>query len=522
MTLLTGSDRQPLADAISIGAAHPDERLEITLVMRPGNLTGLQALLGQIIDGSAHPLNRNEYAAKHATLDADVQKVVEFAKTNDLVVVSVDTHTHRVILSATVERANAAFGVELHSYAYTGGTYRGRVGAIHLPPALDGVVDAVLGLDNRPIATPHFRPVTQRGNVRWAARNVSYYPTAVAELYDFPAGGGHGQCIALVELGGGYRNADLTTYFLNDLHLTSVPTVRTISIDHAANAPTGNANGPDGEVMLDIEVAAAIAPDAVIAVYFTNNTDAGFLNAITAAMHDTVNRPTVISISWGGPENAWTPQAMHAYDAAFQQAAVLGITVCVASGDNGSSDGETDGLDHVDFPASSPHVLACGGSYLRTGATGIQNETVWNDGSGGGASGGGISTVFYAFDWQKNITVDGHPLAKRGVPDVCGDADPASGYRILVDGQLTVIGGTSAVAPLWAALIARINANRGHSIGWVHSTLYANPSVFRDITVGTNGSFDACAGWDAATGLGSPKGTAIAAAFNTEVMDLRN
>src|SRR5487761_598338 len=121
--------------------------------------------------------------------------------------------------------------------------------------------------------------------------------------------------------------------------------------------------------MLDIEVAGAIAPAAAIAVYFAPNTDAGFLDAVTTAIHDDVRKPSVISISWGGPESTWTQQAMSAIDQAFQAAATLGITVCVAAGDSGSTDGVSDGSNHVDFPASSSGVLACGGTSLRASGT---------------------------------------------------------------------------------------------------------------------------------------------------------
>jgi kumamolisin len=269
--------------------------------------------------------------------------------------------------------------------------------------------------------------------------------------------------------------------------------------------------------MLDIEVAGAIAPGAKIAVYFAPNTDAGFLDAVTTAIHDTTNKPSVISISWGGPESSWTQQAMNAFDEAFQAAAAMGITVCVASGDNGSSDGVGDGADHVDFPASSPYALACGGTSLRAAGTSIASETVWNDGAQGGAGGGGVSDIFALPTWQNGLKVaktDGSgPLQQRGVPDVAGDADPETGYDVRIDGSDTVIGGTSAVAPLWAGLIARINASKGSAVGYINPQIYKSASALNDITKGDNGDFDAAPGWDACTGLGSPKGAALLAAL---------
>jgi kumamolisin len=346
-----------------------------------------------------------------------------------------------------------------------------------------------------------------------SSSSASFTPTQIATLYGFPPGSGEGECVALIELGGGYRPADLATYFAG-LRLNA-PSVTAVSVDHGKNAPTGSADGPDGEVMLDVEVVGAIAPQAHIAVYFSPNTDAGFLDAITTAVHDTVNKPSIISISWGGPESSWTAQAISAMDAAFQAAAAMGITVCVAAGDNGSSDGVAGGGDHVDFPASSPFALACGGTSLKAQGASIEHEMVWNDGAGGGATGGGISSVFPAAAWQSGlqaVKAQGAEIAltMRGVPDVAGNADPETGYQVRIDGSNTVIGGTSAVAPLWAALIARLNQTTGKPAGYLNPQLYKNPRAFRDITQGNNGDFAAAAGWDACTGLGTPNGAELA------------
>jgi kumamolisin len=277
--------------------------------------------------------------------------------------------------------------------------------------------------------------------------------------------------------------------------------------------------------MLDIEVIGAIAPGARIVAYFADNTDAGFLNAITTAIHDNTNKPSVISISWGGPESSWTQQAMTSMDDAFQSASALGITVCIAAGDNGSTDGVTDGASHVDFPASSPNVLACGGTRLSSSGTSISSEVVWNDlSSSEGATGGGVSDVFALPTWQSDAGVppsaNSNHRVGRGVPDVAGDADPTTGYDILVDGQSGAIGGTSAVAPLWAALIALINQSNGKPAGFVNPTLYASGDTsgdFRDITSGNNGAYSAGPGWDACSGLGSPNGGKLATALKAQV-----
>ncbi len=258
----------------------------------------------------------------------------------------------------------------------------------------------------------------------------------------------------------------------------------------------------------------ALAPKADIVVYFAPNTDAGFVDAIANATHAAL-APTTMSISWGQSEDAWTAQARTALDDALVDAAALGVTVTAAAGDNGSSDGATDGKNHVDFPASSPHLLACGGTSLQASGSTISSETVWNDGSGRGATGGGVSDAYPLPAWQQGAGVPAAPSAGggRGVPDVAGNADPATGYQVLVDGNAMVIGGTSAVAPLWAALVARVAESIGSPLGLIQPKIYADASAFRDITVGDNGAFRAAAGWDACTGLGSPDGEALLAAL---------
>jgi kumamolisin len=267
-------------------------------------------------------------------------------------------------------------------------------------------------------------------------------------------------------------------------------------------------------------VAGAIAQGAKIAVYFAPNTDQGFLDALTTAIHDTTNKPSVISISWGGPESSWTSQAMTAMDSACQDAAMLGVSICVASGDNGATDGVSDGEDHVDFPASSPSVLGCGGTLLEASGNKVTEEDVWSDSSsGGGATGGGVSEFFALPSWQQGAKVPTAPngFVGRGVPDVAGDADPDSGYEIVVDGQKVVVGGTSAVAPLWAGLIALMDQKLGKPVGYMNPLLYGATvgATFHDITSGNNDGYSAGAGWDPCTGLGSPDGVKLLSAISS-------
>jgi kumamolisin len=514
---LKGSERVPVQGARVLGPADPTERLEVSLIVRRRARQVLHSRAARLAAGdrSLGVLSREEFAIEHGADASDLTAIRQFASAQGLVVAHEHAGRRTVVLAGTVRHFSAAFAVQLYNVVASGGSYRGRIGAIHLPGDLDGIVEAVLGLDDRPQAKPHFRIRQISGAINPrapATALVSYTPPHVASLYGFPGGTGKGECVAIIELGGGFRAEDLLVYF-KGLGVGS-PKVAAVSVDHAKNAFTGDANGPDAEVMLDIEVVGSIAPAAQIAVYFAPNTDAGFLNAVTTAIHDTNHKPSVISISWGGAESTWTAQAMTAMDEAFQVAATMGITVCVASGDGGSSDGIIDGADHVDFPASSPYALACGGTSLRATGSTITSEVVWNDGASGGASGGGVSSFFPTPTWQvgKRATQSGGSsiaLTTRGVPDVAGNADPETGYQVRIDGINMVIGGTSVVSPLWAGLIARINQLTGSPVGYINPMLYSKPQTLRDVISGNNGDFAAAKGWDACTGLGTPNGRAL-------------
>ncbi|MGA8621866.1 MAG: S53 family peptidase [Candidatus Sulfotelmatobacter sp.] len=516
---LAGSERAPMEGAREIGPANPEEMLDVTIRLRPRGgkkpIANASEFTKPIEERTV--LSRKEFEQRHGADPEDIARVEAFAREHKLTVKEESAARRTVILSGPVAAMNEAFGVELKEYEHPNGKYRGRTGAVQLPVELQHVVEGVFGLDNRPQAKPHFRKRQGRGGVRAAAASLSYTPVQMAAFYDYPTGvDGSGECIALIELGGGYKPADLSAYW-SQLKLTKTPSVSPVSVGNGSNKPTGDPNGPDGEVMLDIEVAGAIAPGAKIVVYFAENTDAGFLNAITTAAHDSTNNPSIMSISWGGPEPSWTQQAMTSMDEAFQSAAAMGVTVCVAAGDDGSTDGVSDGQNHVDFPASSPNALACGGTRLVGSGNTISSETVWNElANNEGATGGGFSAVFPPPSWQKGPGVPA-TAGGRGVPDVAGDADPTTGYVTRVDGQADVIGGTSAVAPLWAGLVALINEGVGKPVGFINPLLYQGAGAggdFHDITSGNNGAYSAGPGWDPCTGLGSPIGAKVAAVLS--------
>lgn len=505
---LPGSDRTLLPGARQVGAVHPDESIQVSIYLKPRS----QPVAEQLNQPNYQPLSREEFANQHGADPDAIAKVEAFAREHQLTIVEVNPARRVVVVSGTAAQMNAAFKVDLNYYEHAEGTYRGRVGTLQVPAEIASIIDGVFGLDNRPQARAHFRRLEAEADIR--ASSTSYTPPQVAQLYNFPTKlDGSGQSIAIIELGGGYRQEDLDAYF-KDLNIPQ-PKVVSVSVDQGSNSPS-TANSADGEVQLDIQVVGAIAPGAQIVVYFAPNSDQGFIDAITTAIHDTQYHPSVISISWGAPEIGWTGQATQAMDQAFQAAAAVGVTVCCASGDNGSADGVTDDKAHVDFPASSPYALACGGTRLASEGGKVTDEVVWNEMPNGGSTGGGVSDVFDLPSWQANAgvppSVNPGGRVGRGVPDVCGDADPTTGYIIRVDGQNYLFGGTSAVAPLWAALIALINQGLGKSIGYINPSLYqlwSQSGVLRDITEGNNGGYSAKPGWDACTGLGSPDGAKL-------------
>jgi kumamolisin len=556
---LPGSNRRPLPGAKVVGAVDSNQRIEITLQVRRKSGSDLDATVSKIASqglAARKYLTRAELASQAGADPADIAKIDTFAHDHGLTVVEADLARRTVKLSGRVADLSAAFGVKLQRYKAGAISYRGRTGSLTIPGELGGIIERVLGLDDRPVVETHYRVLNQgRGSTAARAakrgrkgdkqnRATSYSPVQIAGIYDFPTGlDGTGQTIALIELndvnsqgnatGAGYATSDLETFFEN-LGIT-MPSVTAVGVDGGANLPGQDADA-DGEVTLDIEVAGAIAPGAKIAVYFGTNTDDGFVQVVSAAVHDDVRKPGIVSISWGQAEETTTAQMLQGLQEILQEAAALGVTVCVAAGDDGSADMEQNVWDdkpHVDFPASSPYALACGGTTLgASSGPDAPVETVWNDGANGGATGGGVSNFFPKPSYQNNIHVPPPAVAAggRGVPDVSADADPNTGYNIVVGGQREQVGGTSAVAPLYAGLIARINqsltSGGGNAVGFVNPLIYAQSipaGVFHDVTQGNNdiyndldGEFEAGPGWDPCTGLGSVDGANLLAALQAQ------
>ena len=501
---IPGSAREADRQHPRVGDVDPDKPIEVTVYLRPsGSLDWVDQEAGRA-PAERRTLSREELASASGASDEDIAAVRSFAGEYGLEVVAVDQGRRAMTLRGTVKAIAEAFeaqGLQVYEHP-TAGHYRGRQGPLTVPSSLGGVITGVFGIDDRPQARVHLRMLQQ-------AASTSYTPPQVAAAYNFPTGvNASSQTAGILELGGGFSQTDLDTYF-KGLGVTA-PKVTAVSVDGGTNSPGTDPNA-DGEVMLDIEVLGAVAPGANIAVYFAPNTDQGFIDALSTAVHDATNKPSAVSISWGGPEDSWTAQARTQMEQILTEGAAAGVTVTVASGDNGSTDGVSDGKQHVDFPASAPHALGCGGTRLNATNGKISSETVWNDLPSDGAGGGGISVEFGVPSYQSAITLpDNVDTGKpgRGVPDVAGNADPDTGYSILVDGQQQIVGGTSAVAPLWAGLIVLLNASLGKPVGFLQPQIYVASASggFHDITQGDNPAYTAGPGWDACSGNGSPNG----------------
>ncbi|HET6176454.1 MAG TPA: S53 family peptidase [Candidatus Sulfotelmatobacter sp.] len=524
---VAGSERKPLPGAVATGRANANATIEVSLKLR--RKQALPALTRRPDTAMTRAQFRDTYGAAQADVDQTAQVLAGFGIT--LVRTSLAARTMRV--RGTVSAMEAAFQVKLFNYSHTGGNYRGRVGAVHIPVPLQDIVQGVFGLDNRRVARRRRQPVRDDPSASSPVPSTWYLPSELASHYNFPAGDGTGQTVGLLEFGGGYFPSDLRQ-FCQLAKIATPPNVTVVSTD---GTPTNSKDGAEGEVMLDVEVVAGVCPGANIVVYFASWSEQGWITILDAATQDETNNPGVISISWGNAEDAdiWTAQAMKQIDQTLQDAAMLGITVCVAAGDDGSSDAIADGQAHVDFPSSSPHALAVGGTTIP--AKGSQPpDIVWLEGDGlradnGGSTGGGVSVVFPLPAWQSAInipSVNPGAIVGRCIPDLAANADwNASPYLLVVDGQAQPNGGTSAASPLVASLLTLINASRpsGKRVGYITPVLYqasGNSTVgavgCTDVTSGNNntdsiGGYSAGAGYDAVSGWGTPNGVNLAAAI---------
>jgi kumamolisin len=521
--VLPGSRRYHRAGTQVLGRADAHEWCDVTIKLRRAEK------LPEPVAGKA-VVSRADFDHRYGADTDDLATVENVLGKAGLTIESKDVAARNIKVGGPVEAMEKLFQVHLLRVQHGDHFYRGRVGDIHIPKALDGIVTGVFGLDTRRM-TRH-----RRGRIAHAATQAVppaanrpwFLPQELASIYQFPPGGGDGQTIGIIELGGHYIASDLAE-FAQITGLGVPPKVVTIEVEKLSPQDRNDPGGI-GECMLDVEVVAGVCPRSTLAVYFSNFTEKGWVDVLDAALHDRANKPSVLSISYGLAEgtNIWTGQAMQAVNDTLKEAAALGVPVCIAAGDDGSDDQVGDGAAHVDFPSTSPFVLCVGGTALKKGNGSAFTETTWFDGDGlradgGGSTGGGVSEVFARPTWQKNVgiaSVNPHAPAGRCVPDVAADAAGSTGYFMVSQGNPQVSGGTSAAAPLWAALLARLIAN-GKTLGFFTPLLYqANAktagqplgaAALRDITTGGNataaaGGYKAAVGFDAVTGWGSPNG----------------
>ena len=499
--------------------------IDVTLMLRerPGALSIAHSVawLHEAQRRGVQRVSGEELQAQHACAGSDRARVASWAHRNGLRVLNDDPLTRRVTVRGRTGHLSELFGVQLQQMRWErphgSVEYRGHMGPVRLAAELSGVVTGVFGLDDRPVAEPQLRqPHASRPAI------VSYDPPEIAAVYAFPRmpnlGEGMHITAGLIELGGVAHRADVESAFTR----LALPPPEIVNVSIDGTVPESDPDGADMEVALDYQVLGAMvqamAPRArvTIVAYNAPNSERGFMNAVAAAATDRLHRPQAASISWGSPEDNWTIQGMRAMDSLFASGSLRGVTYSAAAGDAGSSNAELDGRQHAEFPASSPHVWACGGTTLLALRGHLISETVWNElALDAGAAGSGVSGVFAPPDYQARNGVQPRSADRhtpgRGLPDGSGVADPVTGWNIVACGKLMITGGTSAVAPMYTALWSLIAASRGSRLGMPHPIVYARRGrAFNDVIQGnTGGPYAARKGWDAASGWGSPNGRAL-------------
>jgi kumamolisin len=529
-TVLPGSNRPKDLNSVKIGKVDPKQVIDVTLNLSGPKLPGPDEYVGQT-------LTPEQLAANFGTSQADADKVAKSLKKYGLKVESVSLATRSMKVSGTIAAMESAFKPKLAlMHSVTQGDYRGREGTLQIPTELKGIVLAVLGLDER-------RMARRKASRATAPALAPLAPADLEQRYNFPPGDGTGQTIAIAEFGGGYFADDTTAYCQK--FSRPVPSVSAIPVDAPAFTleeilalpPQRRADELDTsvEVMMDVQIISGLCPNATIQVYFSTFDQGGWVDLLDKVI---AARPVALSISWGLAEDdpGWSKNAITAIDNRLNAARLLGITTCVSSGDDGSGDQVNDNKAHVDFPSASPNALGVGGTMLtRSGAT-IKEVTWWESpgrrtNNGGGSTGGGVSTIFPRPSWQnvKIKSLNAKSLDGRIVPDVAALAG-APFYDLIFVGKQQPNGGTSASAPLWAALIARMNAQlpAGKQQRFLSPLLYMTSGKqtvgklgMRDITSGNNASspqpgkgYAAASGFDAVTGWGVPDGVKLLAALS--------
>ncbi len=512
------------------GPVDPNIDMDVTVMLKSkGSQLRMDRTLKRIAQGRQAPLSEAEFANQFAAKAESLAAVTKFAEEYGLKVSEANLSSGRVVLNGKASQFSTAFETKLSHYENSAGLeFRAREGSLSIPGELAAHISSVLGTDNRPQLRSYIKFLETKENplpgdlpaepVDPRARKAGYMPNEVADAYNFPKGKtGEGQAVAIIELGGGLDKIENSNYYKNNG--LPEPKIQVIEVSGAKSKPGWDSRA-DAEVHLDSQIIGAVAPKATQNLIFAPNSEKGFIDAITRATFPEKGemQSSAISISWGAAEEFWTKQAMNDMSIAFKKAALKGLSVFAASGDDGALNNSRSGRWQVDFPASEPTVTGTGGTTLQIKDGKIVTEVAWNNNRPNDATGGGISEVFPAQEFQRNANVP--PNANRGggsgrgVPDVTGNGDPASGFRIrTVDGSDIVTAGTSAVAPLYSALTMRLNESLGKPVGSLNPWLYRNTGIFNDILSGHNNGYKTGPGWDPVSGLGSIDGGKMLAAL---------
>jgi kumamolisin len=558
-----------------------DQKIFATVVLRgrtsdEDRLAAVKKMSAQLPHQRRY-LNLDELVHLHGATAEDLQKVEAFAQKHRLHVVESSAARRSVVLSGALANFREAFQVNFVHFHSPRGEYRSYQGPLLVADELRGIIKTVLGFDERPLlrtqSNPAPAPILSTAEPRHVAQIYDFPANASA----------HHQTIGIFEFGGGFNHSDVVAYLAkrgtSNPKITVVevdgqknsPTdsvsirnfvkaaesmgfgapdgpprspaanpgpVATARSASASAGPAGRANAGAGsaaapartpsnleevwwtmETTMNVELIGALATGASLVVYFAPDTPQGKYDMLMTALTDSKNAPSVISCSWGDYESNLSPELMQVLDEACQLAALKGVTLCYASGDFGDGSSENQGKTEVMFPASSPHVLGCGGTQLNINSSPIE-ESAWDQSLGGTVlqSGGGVSGFFSNEpDWQVSARVTQKTGRKgRGVPDVAAKADFSPGYSMLINQvEAPLGGGTSAAAPLWAGLVAVMNEALGTPVGFLNPLLYTQEfrAAFREIVDGKIGVNRASLGWDACTGWGSPKGSKLLAAL---------
>jgi kumamolisin len=545
-------------DTLRLEKPDPNERIYVTLLVRSKctdkeRLRAVQQLASKP-PGRRKRLTLKQYERSFGSSRSDFRKIFAFARKFGLRVIKAIPASCAIRLTGKLSRFSKAFAVEFVNYqSPLHGVFRSHAGPVRVPAELAPILDGVFGFDTRPMhATPFASAATQ--TVQFTP------PSEVATAYRFPPGAaGKGQAIAIIELGGGFHDADLSAFFANQR--LQKPNIKMVSINGAKSTPasakaiqeawknsgiewvqytlpqnpTGNqaaagrkaqesGEDPDSpmnvawtiESTVDIEIAGALANQAQIRMYYAPNSMQGKFDAYISALFDHKLRPAAISCSWGKREQDIPSAYGKLIDRVFQCAALLGVTVCYSSGDHGDGSGQNE-PPCVQFPASSPHVLAVGGTRLVSPG-GVTQETYWDEqvGKAHCLGGHGVSHQFKLPSWQARAGVKAKTGGSgRAVPDVSGKADLHAGYDCIIGNIHFAGGGTSAAAPMWAALMALLSERLRAPVGYITPLLYSSRFLNATNPIGQTLVKESrlAPPWDPLTGRGSPKGEALLAAL---------